>query len=185
MSHCPLSDSQIISHHSYVPFQMTSHQPAPMSALAHIDVRRHKVCELSGVDDVGCDWIGYFNLTTSRAALWSLRKSHADRRNGHFIADWQRCASPKFKALRREARRGNLEVEEFLVATLPDWFWEKQPLNPDIDHKAFTGIYRKAFLLNTRQAILNVALSTLSIVTTIALTYACVAFWFGGLQLVL
>lgn len=182
MSHRLLSESIVLSHLSLVPFQTPENHEDIFRDPAIGDMRQHKLCELAGVDEAGCDWVAYFNVTSGRVAFWSLKKTHADRRVGHFLADWREIPPAKTRQLIADAISGSREVEEFLSATLPDWFWRCSTKNDSNDKAALTSAYRKALLLDTKDATLHVSLATMSITATSGFAYLCISFWYGALQ---
>jgi hypothetical protein len=182
MSHRKLSESVMLSHHSLVPFPASEKREDIFHEPAIDDVSQHKVCELAGVDRTGCNWVAYFNLTTGRAAVWSLKKTHADRRVGHFLADWKEISPAQTRQLIATATTGSREIEEFLAATLPDCFWRSCTKNDQGDKAVLTSAYRKALFLDTKDATLHVSLATMSITATSGFAYLCTSFWFGALQ---
>jgi hypothetical protein len=182
MSHRKLSESVMLSHHSLVPFPASEKREDIFHEPAIDDVSQHKVCELAGVDRTGCNWVAYFNLTTGRAAVWSLKKTHADRRVGHFLADWKEMSPAQTRHLIATATTGSREIEEFLAATLPDCFWRSCTKNDQGDKAVLTSAYRKALFLDTKDATLHVSLATMSITATSGFAYLCTSFWFGALQ---
>ena len=179
MTHRFAFDSTVLSYHT------VRTGLANVSSLdTQDDIRRHRICELSGIDDDGHDWIAYFNFSSCRVAVWSLQKVYQDDRRGHFLAEWKQAPTHQAAQLILGASSGSLEIEEFLAATLPDWFWISSSINTETELVILTKARRKAFLYYARDAAIHISFATFSIAATAGLAYLCTRFWLGTLSLV-